>query len=128
MNGPRFNRSDPALDLDIPRCFGVGISWAIRTRLAKQRLVGSRHAAILLPVNRQQTGSRLKTIFTASAAIRLSRDTTLRVQINNVLNDKRVFPSGYSYLSLTPEKTINGIAYYYPQATRNAVVMVDFRR
>jgi iron complex outermembrane receptor protein len=64
----------------------------------------------------------------ASAAIRLSRDTTLRVQINNVLNDKRIFPSGYSYLFLTPEKTIGGIAYYYPQATRNAAVMVDFRR
>jgi iron complex outermembrane receptor protein len=64
----------------------------------------------------------------ASAAIRMSRDTTLRVQINNVLNDKRVFPSGYSYLFLTPEKTISGISYYYPQATRNAMVMVDFRR
>jgi len=68
------------------------------------------------------------TTIDASAAIRLSRDTTLRVQINNVLNDKRVFPSGYSYLFLTPEKTISGISYYYPQATRNAVVMVDFRR
>ncbi|HXH92554.1 MAG TPA: hypothetical protein VNN25_13310, partial [Thermoanaerobaculia bacterium] len=64
----------------------------------------------------------------ANAAIRLSHDTTLRVQVNNVLNDKRVFPSGYSYLFLTPEKTISGISYYYPQATRNATVMVDFRR
>jgi iron complex outermembrane receptor protein len=68
------------------------------------------------------------TTLDASAAIRLSRDTTVRVQINNVLNDKRVFPSGYSYLFLTPEKIISGISYYYPQATRNAVVMVDFRR
>jgi iron complex outermembrane receptor protein len=64
----------------------------------------------------------------ANAAFRLSRDTTVRVQINNVLNDKKVFPSGYSYLFLTPEKTISGVSYYYPQATRNAVVMVDFRR
>ncbi|HEX3070922.1 MAG TPA: TonB-dependent receptor, partial [Thermoanaerobaculia bacterium] len=46
------------------------------------------------------------TTFDASAAIRLSHDTTLRVQVNNVLNNKRVFPSGYSYLFLTPEKTI----------------------
>ncbi len=68
------------------------------------------------------------TTIDANAAIRLSRDTTLRVQINNILNDKRVFPSGYSYLFLTPGKTISGIAYYYPQATRNAVVMVNFRR
>jgi iron complex outermembrane receptor protein len=68
------------------------------------------------------------TTIDANAAFRLSRDTTVRVQINNVLNDKRVFPSGYSYLFLTPEKTISGVSYYYPQATRNAVVMVDFRR
>jgi iron complex outermembrane receptor protein len=64
----------------------------------------------------------------ANAAIRLSRETTVRIQVNNVLNDKRVFPSGYSYLFLTPEKTISGVSYYYPQATRNAVITVEWRR
>lgn len=63
----------------------------------------------------------------ANAGIGLSRNTRLRVQVNNLLNDKRVFPSGYSYLFLTPAKTISGISYYYPQATRNAVVMMDYR-
>jgi hypothetical protein len=53
---------------------------------------------------------------------------SLRLQINNLLNNKRIFPSGYSYLFLTPQRTIEGISYYYPQATRNASVMVDFRR
>ena len=48
--------------------------------------------------------------------------------MNNVLNNKRVFPSGYSYLFLTPSKTIEGISYYYPQATRNAVITVEWRR
>nr|MDP9360352.1 TonB-dependent receptor [Acidobacteriota bacterium] len=63
----------------------------------------------------------------ANVGIALSRNAHVRVQVNNVLNDKRIFPSGYSYLFLTPAKTISGISYYYPQATRNAVVMVDFR-
>jgi len=68
------------------------------------------------------------TTFEASAGIALAHNMNIRVQINNLLNDRRVFPSGYSYLFLTPQRTIEGISYYYPQATRNATVMVDFRR
>lgn len=67
------------------------------------------------------------TTLEANAAVAVSHNMTVRLQVNNVLNNKRVFPSGYSYLFLTPTK-IDGIAYYYPQATRNAMVMVDFRR
>ncbi|MEA2342909.1 MAG: iron complex outerrane recepter protein [Thermoanaerobaculia bacterium] len=68
------------------------------------------------------------TTFEANGAIAIGHDMSLRIQINNLLNNKRVFPSGYSYLFLTPQRTIEGISYYYPQATRNASVMVDFRR
>jgi iron complex outermembrane receptor protein len=68
------------------------------------------------------------TTLETNAAFALSRNVSIRIQVNNLLNDKRVFPSGYSYLFLTPQKTIEGISYYYPQATRNAAVMVDFRR
>jgi iron complex outermembrane receptor protein len=68
------------------------------------------------------------TTFEASGAIAIAHGMSLRLQINNLLNNKRVFPSGYSYLFLTPQRTIEGISYYYPQATRNASVMVDFRR
>ena len=64
----------------------------------------------------------------ANAAYSLSSDLRLRVQVNNSLNNKRIFPSGYSYLFITPRKSVDGIAYFYPQATRNAVVMVDFAR
>ena len=67
------------------------------------------------------------TTIEAGAAIALARNVHVRVHVNNVLNDKRIFPSGYSYLFLTPAKSIEGISYYYPQATRNAVVMVDYR-
>jgi iron complex outermembrane receptor protein len=68
------------------------------------------------------------TTLEANAAVAVAHNMTVRLQVNNVLNDKRVFPSGYSYLFLTPQQTIDGISYYYPQATRNAMVMVDFRR
>jgi len=68
------------------------------------------------------------TTFEANGAFALARNVNIRVQINNLLNNKRVFPSGYSYLFLTPQRTIEGVSYYYPQATRNASVMVDFRR
>jgi iron complex outermembrane receptor protein len=63
----------------------------------------------------------------ATAGWDLGRGTRLRLQVNNLLNNKRVYPSGYSYNYIS-DGVIAGTAYYYPQATRNAVVMVDFRR
>ncbi|HET8798018.1 MAG TPA: TonB-dependent receptor, partial [Thermoanaerobaculia bacterium] len=47
------------------------------------------------------------------------------LQINNVLDARRIYPSGYSYQFFAGEER-TGIAYYYPQATRNATVLVDF--
>jgi iron complex outermembrane receptor protein len=64
----------------------------------------------------------------ANASVALSRAVTVRLQVNNLLNSSRVFPSGYSYLFLTPAGSVDGVSYYYPQATRNAAVMVDFHR
>ena len=37
----------------------------------------------------------------------------IRLQVNNLLNRKRIFPSGYVF---------DGISYFYPLATRNAVL------
>jgi hypothetical protein len=42
-------------------------------------------------------------------------------------NRRRIFPSGYSYLYIAGNE-IQATPYYYPQATRNAMVMVDFRK
>ena len=47
-----------------------------------------------------------------------SERARVSLQVNNLLNNQRVFASGYA---------IEGIAYYYPQATRHFAVMVDFR-
>jgi iron complex outermembrane receptor protein len=62
----------------------------------------------------------------ASAAYDLSRNLRLSVQINNLLNNRRVWASGYSYQYFSGD-TPAGIPYYYPQATRNAVVMLDVK-
>ncbi len=64
----------------------------------------------------------------ANASVAVSRAVTVRLQVNNLLNSRRLFPSGYSYLFLTPAGAVDGVSYYYPQATRNAAVMVDFHR
>jgi len=63
-----------------------------------------------------------------NASYDLTRFVRLSARINNLFNHQRVYPSGYSYLFITrPSTAIDGVSYYYPQATRNAVVMLDFR-
>jgi iron complex outermembrane receptor protein len=63
-----------------------------------------------------------------SGTFALGRGVQLRVAVNNVLNNQRVFPSGYSYLALAPGNEIVGTAYYFPQATRNAMVTINVKR
>ena len=55
----------------------------------------------------------------------------LRVQVNNVLNGQRHWPSGYSYLFITRDEagreSAQGVPYYYPLATRSVFVNLDVR-
>jgi iron complex outermembrane receptor protein len=54
----------------------------------------------------------------------------IRVQATNLLDNRRIWPSGYSYLYLTrdgAEDTLSGTSYYYPQATRSVYVTLDLR-
>ena len=51
-----------------------------------------------------------------------------RVQVNNLLEQQARLPERLQLSLPHAAAHIEGIAYYYPQATRNAVVMVDFRR
>jgi iron complex outermembrane receptor protein len=46
------------------------------------------------------------------------------LQVNNLLNADRVYPSGYSYRYYDGDAR-SGTAYYYPQAGRNAIVLMD---
>ena len=53
----------------------------------------------------------------------------LKVQVNNVLDNRRLWPRGYSYLYANRDaagaETLAGIPYYYPLATTSAYVSLD---
>ncbi len=54
----------------------------------------------------------------------------LRVQVDNALDNHRMFPSGYSYQYFTADGSAlapGGSRYYYPLATRSVVVMFDLK-
>ena len=72
----------------------------------------------------------------ASAAVSLSRwiargTPRLRIQLDNALNNRRIYPSGYSYQYLVDPGTgappPAGVPYYYPQATRSIFVGLDVK-
>jgi len=67
------------------------------------------------------------TTFDATFAYALTRAARVTLVVNNLTNNKRVFPSGYSYQFMDQAGNINGIRYFYPQATRNAAIMIDFK-
>ena len=56
----------------------------------------------------------------------------LSVRVLNVLDNRRIWPSGYSYLFFTEDGAgalvPGGTAYYYPQATRSVFVALEFGR
>jgi iron complex outermembrane receptor protein len=61
----------------------------------------------------------------AKASYSITSWARLTLQVNNLLDADRVYPSGYSYRFFSGEVN-TGTAYYYPQAGRNAVVLMDF--
>jgi iron complex outermembrane receptor protein len=77
--------------------------------------------------------------FDADVSVALSRllpfaagaGPRLRVQVTNVLDNRRMFPGGYSYQYFTQDAAgpllPGGTRYYYPQATRSVSVMIDLK-
>jgi hypothetical protein len=55
----------------------------------------------------------------------------LRVQVTNLLDDHRIWPSGYSYVyfvrGAAGPDVLFGTPYYYPLATRSVYVSLDVR-
>lgn len=53
----------------------------------------------------------------------------LRVTVENLLDDRRIWPGGYSWLYATRDasgrETLGGIPYYFPMATRNVTAVLD---
>ncbi len=80
------------------------------------------------------------TVLNASAVLDLSRQLPtlakahpkLRVQVNNLLDNRRMFPNGYSYQYFVEGANpstlaLEGTRYYYPLATRNIYVALELR-
>ena len=59
------------------------------------------------------------------AEFALPKNAKVTLQVNNLTNRKAYYPSGYSYLTMNPAGVIGGTSYFYPQATRNFVIMLD---
>jgi iron complex outermembrane receptor protein len=74
--------------------------------------------------NSELTDAPAYFVLDANASYALTSRLRVSVQVNNVLNNDEIRPSGYSYLYFTGEE-LSGTAYYYPHATRNAVVLLD---
>jgi hypothetical protein len=55
---------------------------------------------------------------------------TITLHVTNLLDTVDQYPSGYSWQYIIRDSagtdTFSGIPYYYPMATRNFVVTVDF--
>jgi len=68
--------------------------------------------------------------FALSGAIRRGKPR-LRVQVTNLFNERRAWPGGYSYQYMNRNAeghdTLQGIAYFYPLATRSVYVTLDVR-
>jgi iron complex outermembrane receptor protein len=63
----------------------------------------------------------------AKASYAVTPNVRFTVEMNNVANNDRVYASGYSYRYFN-EDVRSGTAYYFPQATRNVVVLMDVTR
>ena len=67
----------------------------------------------------------------ANVSAALSPKLRLTLQANNVLDHDRLFASGYSYPFIERnaggDEAITGIPYFFPQATRNFVLLLDVR-
>jgi len=77
--------------------------------------------------NTNDSGFDAPSFFVADANVSYAVTAATRVslQVNNLFDNDRVYSNGYSY-RYDFDGVPAGTAYYYPQATRNAVLLVDF--
>jgi iron complex outermembrane receptor protein len=65
----------------------------------------------------------------ARTSVRVNRWARVSLQVNNLFDRERVFANGYSYNYMLEDASgsrgITGTPYYYPQATRNAVLLLE---
>jgi iron complex outermembrane receptor protein len=75
--------------------------------------------------NSELTDAPAYFVLDGNASYAVTNWARVTLQVNNVLDNDEIRPSGYSYLYFTGED-LGGTAYHYPHATRNATVLLDF--
>lgn len=100
--------------------------WTPHARLAVSgvgRWVGESY---LDNTNRAELVTPSFFVLDGSVSYEVTEWARVTLQVNNALNNDRIYPSGYSYLYID-NGAVAGIPYYYPQATRNAVLLLDLK-
>jgi iron complex outermembrane receptor protein len=71
-------------------------------------------------------------VLDANAGFDVRPGARLSLQVNNITNRRRLYASGYSYQyfveGMGGARSLAAVPYYYPQATRNFVLMLDVKR
>ncbi len=116
-----------------PAIASGAVDWQPRPWLATR--VAGRYVARSFLDNTQDDAFVTPSAFTldGSARLDLSRwahrgKPVLRAQLTNILNNRRAYPSGYSYRYFTELPgglEAGGQSYFYPLATRSVLVMLD---
>ena len=121
-----FRNVEPLLT---PRVmFSQSVDWMPVRRVALGAVARYTGRSYLDNTNDSRFVTPSFTTVDTSASFDMTRQVRITVRVNNLFNARRVYPSGYSYLFITqPSNAIDGIRYFYPQATRNAVVLLDVR-
>ena len=129
-----FHDTPPYLSPE--RIFAASLVWRPAGALALTlagRYVGR---AYLDNTGDRRLSAEPYSLLDAGAELDLSRwlpygNPRLRVQANNVLDDDRAWPSGYSYPYLVEDangnQRLEGIPYYYPLATRHYLASLALR-
>jgi iron complex outermembrane receptor protein len=112
----------------------LGLEWA--GGVDDLAAIGSRYVSGAPLDNTGNADSRTPAFVSLdfSAALGLGRwiragRPRLRLQVNNLLDDERLWPSGYSYLFFVRDPqgvdTLDGISYFYPLAARSAFLSLE---
>jgi iron complex outermembrane receptor protein len=91
---------------------------AVARHVAKSYLDNTNNAAFVTPSF---------TTLDTSASFALAPSMRLTLRVDNLLDSKRIYPSGYVYQWLEAGE-VHGTSYFFPQATRHAIVMLDYRK
>lgn len=110
-----------------PLLFSQAVEYAASTRLDLGAVARYVARSFLDNTSNREFTAPAFTVVDATAAFTLGSAAKLTLQVNNLFNRRDVFPSGYSYLTMDPAGNIGGTRYFYPQATRNFVLMIDAR-